>query len=61
MPTTSRALSFDTEHEHATTAVRECRKLIGDGVAVRAGNSVAGEPDFLDFQKRALTEANLVE
>ena len=52
---------FDAEHEHAAAAVCECRHLISDGIWVRTGDAVTGEADFLEFEKRALAEANPVE
>ena len=52
---------LDAEDEYAAAAVCECGKLVSDGISVRAGNAVAGEADFLEFQKRTLSEADLVK
>ena len=52
---------FDAEHKHAAAAVCKCRKLVSEGIPMRAGDAVTGEADFLEFQERTFAEANLVE
>ena len=52
---------FDAEHEHAATAVCECRQPIGESISAGTGNFVTRETNFPEFQKRTLPEANLVE